>query len=133
MAIPESSRKDSTVTIRFQSSLFGVALIAGVAMVGSAKAQTTGNVSGNQGILTQGQSGNNFLYNTPPGGTVIQNSGGGIGADISVTGSSNCAPTTGLNANGLTVIQSGSGTGMRVTVGGGCGPTTGVNSSVGSH
>ncbi|MDR3449084.1 MAG: hypothetical protein P4M15_04955 [Alphaproteobacteria bacterium] len=108
--------------------IVALAFIASLAWIQSVAAQS---INDNRGIVTQDQQGNNFL--TPPGGTVIQNSNGGIGADISVTGSRDCAPTTGLDTHGLTVVQSGSGTGMKVTVGGGCGLTTGVRSSVGNH
>jgi hypothetical protein len=62
--------------------------------------------------------------------TVIENSGGGIGADISVQGSQGSAsPTVGLETGGLTVTQTGSGTGIKVTVGGN-GPAIGVRSTV---
>jgi hypothetical protein len=64
------------------------------------------------------------------GRTVIQNGGGGTGADISVTGSQNGSPTIGLDTHGLSVNQTGPGTGMRVIVNGGNGPTTGIRSTV---
>jgi hypothetical protein len=74
-------------------------------------------------------------------GKSIVNSGGGVGADISVIGSGQ-EPKTGLDiradgapgqsVTGLQVIQNGPGTGMRITVGGD-GPATGVRVTVGSH
>jgi hypothetical protein len=62
--------------------------------------------------------------------TVIQNSGGGTGADISVQGAPGATtPNVGLDTNGLRVIQTGPGTGMKVEVGGN-GPAEGVRSTV---
>ncbi len=75
-------------------------------------------------------------------GQSIVNSGGGVGADISVIGSAGQEPKTGLDIHadgapgqsvtGLRIIQNGTGTGMRVTVGGD-GPATGVRVTVGGH
>jgi len=63
--------------------------------------------------------------------TVIQNGGGGIGMDLTVSGTPGSpTPTVGLQTNGLQVIQNGHGTGMKVTVGGN-GPAIGVQSTVG--
>jgi hypothetical protein len=62
--------------------------------------------------------------------TVIENSGGGTGADISVSGTPGArTPNVGLSTNGLRVIQNGTGTGMKLTVGGN-GPVIGVRSIV---
>jgi hypothetical protein len=71
------------------------------------------------------------------GGSVVGN--GGVGADISVTGSAGQPPRVGWgiqaqgapgqSVTGLQVIQNGPGTGMRVTVGGD-GPATGVSVTV---
>lgn len=64
------------------------------------------------------------------GKTVIDSSGGGTGADISVTGTPGATvPTVGLETNGLRVTQTGPGTGLKVTVGGD-GPAIGVRSTV---
>lgn len=63
--------------------------------------------------------------------TVIQNSGGGTGLDLTVTGQKGAtSPTIGLQTNGLKIIQSGPGTGAKVTVGGN-GPAIGIRSTVG--
>jgi hypothetical protein len=114
------------VTTRYQNKLLvPFTLVVCAAAFQPVQAQS---IYDNRGIITQGQTGNNLL--TPPGGTVIQNNNGGIGADISVTGSQTGAPTVGLDTNGLTVIQNGPGIGMRVIVNGGNGPTTGVRSIV---
>ena len=65
--------------------------------------------------------------------TVIENSNGGVGADITVQGTpGEMRPRVGLETNGLIVRQNGPGTGLRVVVGGsGEGSLTGVRSIVG--
>jgi hypothetical protein len=66
----------------------------------------------------------------PPGSTVIENSGGGIGAEISAQGTpGSSVPIVGLETNGLHIKQSGPGTGMKVEVGGNGGSAIGVRSN----
>jgi hypothetical protein len=65
--------------------------------------------------------------------TVIENSNGGVGADIIVQGTQgDMRSRVGLETNGLIVRQNGPGTGLRVVGGGsGGGSLTGVRSIVG--
>ncbi len=97
-------------------------------------AQGTGQTNyGAPNINVPGNGNNIYAPIMPPssGATVIENSGGGIGADISVQGSpGSTVPNVGLNTNGLKIIQSGPGVGMRVTVGGNGGSAIGVLSTV---
>jgi hypothetical protein len=88
------------------------------------------------GIIWQFTSGGNAQTPPPqnqsgdPGATVIENSGGGIGADVSVKGSQGSTiPNIGLETNGLKINQSGPGTGMRLNIDGNGGSAIGVRSS----
>jgi hypothetical protein len=73
-----------------------------------------------------------------PAAMTIENSGGGTGADVSVTGRAGQPAPVGLDVAaapsgmGLKVIQSGPGTGLKVTVGGN-GPAVGVRVNVGGQ
>lgn len=65
--------------------------------------------------------------------TIIENSGGGIGGDITVDGTGARGPVVGLDTNGLRVTQTGPGTGLRVSVtSDGSAPVTGIRSVVSS-
>lgn len=63
--------------------------------------------------------------------TVINNTGGGIGADINVNGTRGKECAVGLVTDGLVVTQNGLGIGMRISVGGD-GPAIGVISNGGA-
>ena len=63
--------------------------------------------------------------------TVIDNSNGGVGADVTVHGGGpGSNPVTGFETHGLIIRQSGPGTGMRIVVDGNGGPVSGVRSTV---
>lgn len=125
-----------------------MALLAGL-VSSSANAQSTvplngtGSIYGNQGIVTQDQTGNNYLSSVPPNtaiGTVIN----GQGSISVMTGSGQSGPVVGGETN-MTVCPNaigpeqsaigtyvGPGSSLHVTVtdNGGSGPVTGYRSSV---
>ena len=68
-----------------------------------------------------------YLVQNAQAQTVIENSGGGVGAEISAQGTpGSSAPNLGLETNGSHIKQSGQGTGMKVEVGGNGGSAIGV-------
>lgn len=79
--------------------------------------------------LWRGQKPSDLLTQNAQAQTVIENSGGGVGAEISVQGTpGRPVPNVGLETNGLQIKQSGPGTGAKIEVGGN-GPAVGVRSN----
>jgi hypothetical protein len=81
-------------------------------------------------IRKAAQKGLEIMTDKIKGPTIIHNSGGGIGADISAIGNDSTSPVVGLETNGLFVRQTGPGIGLKVSVVAGKGPVVGIRSSV---
>jgi hypothetical protein len=126
--------KNHSMVLRSSASI-GTAILAIVALIFALSHKEACA----QGINQTNQSGPNinvpgngntintpYLVPTQSGQTIINNSGGGVGADISAFGSAETRrPTVGLETNGLVINQTGAGIGARINVGG-TGPAVGV-------